>query len=215
MNNQKICKPTNSQTRGYESCGKVRYIHKFGLCTACFYDWLTNDERGKIHKQLVFDKKVEQVKKSRIKKERQEHRQQKRELNISGVMNLADKYFSRYIRLIYSKDDFCTCFTCGTDLHIKEVDNGHYMKREHKSTRYHENNCRPQCKSCNGDTKHNGKQGEFRVNLANQISEESVLEVEKLSKTTISASYTFFKEISDYYREKVNEIQKQMKVKYW
>ena len=146
---------------------------------------------------------------------KREWRDKKREFNTSGAMSNADTYFSRYIRLIYSNFGNCTCFTCGTEKPIKSVDNGHYMKREHKATRYHENNCRPQCKTCNGDTKHNGKQAEFRVNLVNEIGEEMVSKIEFLSKTTFKVNSKYFREISDYYRLKVNELQKKLKVKYW
>ena len=109
----------------------------------------------------------------------------------------------------------CTCYTCGDIKEVKEVDNGHYQKREHKATRYHENNCRPQCKTCNGNTGKNGMQDVFRVNLSNEIGEEEVCEIERLARTTIKADYQFYKGISDKYRELVNELQKKLKVKYW
>jgi hypothetical protein len=202
------CKPTNSKTRGYESCGKESNYRKLGLCASCFYDWMQTDERGKVYNQKTFSKKVKKVTDKR-------KRELKRSLNVPGAMKLADTYFSRYIRLKYSKDGSCTCYTCGTIKDIKEVDNGHYMKREHKATRYHENNCRPQCKTCNGDTKHNGKQAEFRVNLSYEIGENKVVEIENLSRSIVKTSYLFYKNISDTYRKKVNELQKINKVKYW
>ena len=152
---------------------------------------------------------------SREKDEKKEHRKKKRDLDTSGAMKLADTYFSRYMRLKHSLHGYCTCYTCGTDKPIKEVDNGHYIKREHKATRYHENNCRPQCKTCNGDTKHNGKQAEFRVGLSYEIGEDAVIEIERLARTTTKASTVFYRNISDEYRVKVNELQKQLKVKYW
>jgi len=204
-----ICKSTNSQTRGFDSCGKdVFKRYKFGLCSKCFFDWTQEDERGKIYYAKSFLPKVKKV----VSKTKREF---KRSLNVSGAMNLADTYFSRFIRLSKSKDGYCTCYTCSDLKDIKECDNGHYMKREHKSTRYHEDNCRPQCKVCNGDTKHNGKQAEFRVNLSYEIGEESVVEIEQLSRTVTKANYLFYKEKADYYRNKVNELQRKLKVKYW
>lgn len=208
MGKQKKCEPRHHLTRGYKSCGQVKYIHKYGLCSACFYDWMQNDERGKIYYSNKFKKKV----RKNIQKNKKE---KNREFNIGNAMRLADKYFSRYIRLKYSNFGKCTCYTCGMIKDIKEVDNGHYMKREHKSTRYNENNCRPQCKICNGNTKHNGKQAEFRVNLVNEIGEDEVYKIELLSRQTIKANYKFYKEIADEYRKKINELQKQLKVKYW
>ena len=133
-------------------------------------------------------KKIVQDKKNEVKKE---FNQRKKELNVSKAMSNADTYFSRYIRLKHSIDGKCTCYTCGTEKDIKEVDNGHFEKRQHKATRYHENNCRPQCKICNGNTKHNGKQKEFRENLVNEIGLDIVLKVEALARTTIKANYLF------------------------
>lgn len=57
----KICKPINSKTSGFVSCGKTRSIYKYGLCTQCFYNWLTEDERGKIYNEKSFSKKVKRV----------------------------------------------------------------------------------------------------------------------------------------------------------
>lgn len=204
----KICKPRNSQTRGFKTCEKERYIYKFGICSVCFYDWLSDDERGKIYKQKIFNKKVEQ-------KIKQKRKQKSRELNSSKTMSNADTYFSRYIRLKHSKNGKCTCYTCGTIKEIKEVDNGHYQKRGNQGTRYHEDNCRPQCKTCNGNTAKNGMQDVYRVNLSNEIGEEKVIEIEKLARSIQNTNHIYFQEISDYYREKLNELQKELKVKYW
>ncbi len=125
-------------------------------------------------------------------------------------------YFSRYVRLFYSDENGnTTCYTCGSINNLKEVDNGHYQKREHKATRYHRNNCRVQCKTCNGDTKHNGKQDVFRKNLVYEIGENEVLEIEKLARTTIKANALFYREVADKYRILLNELQDKLKVKYW
>ena len=189
------------------------YDQKYGYGLKCCYtNWLISDDPKA---KETFDKFLIKNKKDYQAQKKKEFKAKKQEFNQKGLMSNADTYFSRYIRLKHSINGKCTCYTCGTIKPIKEVDNGHYMKREHKATRYHENNCRPQCKTCNGDTKHNGKQIEFRENLVNEIGEQMVIDIEKLSKTSIKANYLFFKGISDYYREKVNEMQKELKVKYW
>ena len=205
----KICKGTGD-AKGF-GCGELSDKRTFGLCPVCKYKWATTTEAGKLwfETQMAFKKKkaVVEEKKSR-RKERSDH-------NISGAMKLADTYFSRYIRLKYSKDGKCTCYTCGKIEDITDMDNGHYQKRTHKATRYHENNCRPQDKTCNGDTRHNGKQDEFRVNLVNEIGEQAVVEIESLSRQPIRATTSFYREIADIYREKVNKLQKELKVKIW
>ncbi len=207
---QKKCKGQN-KAFGFEGCGKLTLFRKHGLCASCLADWVDSTENGKTFLKSIQIKGIKRIE-ANNKKERTA---EKRMVNVGGAMRLADTYFSRFVRLFHSSDGQCTCYTCGSITDIKNVDNGHYMKRKHKATRYHENNCRPQCKTCNGDTKHNGKQAEFRVNLSYEIGEENVVNIESLSKQTIDANTNFFKNISDTYREKVNELQKELKVKYW
>lgn len=190
-----------------------RYNHKYGygLNCGCYQNWLFNTPEGqeKLKKAtLQAKKKVEQEKK-------REWMQRKRELNSSKTMKLADTYFSRYIRLKYSHNGKCTCYTCGSLRDVTDIDNGHFQKREHQATRYHEDNCRPQCKTCNGDIKHNGKQIEFRENLVREIGEDNVQEIEQLARSVFKTNYKHFKDLADYYREKVNELQKQLNIKIW
>lgn len=195
---------------GY-GCGKLAFIHRYGLCVSCFGDWLYNSESGKetLKKSITTGKKKVKV------AEKKDFRKRKQEFNTSGMMRNADTYFSRYIRLKHSEDGYCTCYTCGNIHPIKEIDNGHYQKREHKAVRYDENNCRPQCKTCNGDVKHNGKQIEFRANLVAERGEEEVNRIDLSIKTTGKYGALFYKEKSDYYRSKLNDLQNKLGVKYW
>ncbi len=217
MLEEKKCKGIN-KAHGYESCGKMvkANTRKFGLCPSCFFDWMQTTEGGKIHYQKQFQPKVEKNIENKKKEERKKRTQEKRKQDSSSAMRLADMYFSRYIRLFYADlNGNCTCYTCGKIVPLKELDNGHYQKREHKATRYHLNNCRPQCKTCNGDTKHNGKQDVFRKNLVYEIGEEMVIEIENLAKSTFKTSAVWYREVSNKYRVKLNELQDKLKIKYW
>lgn len=61
-----------------------------------------------------------------------------------------DNIFSKYIRFKNSdKDGYCICITCGKRVFWKEIQNGHYITRNHLSTRWLEQNCAPQCVGCN------------------------------------------------------------------
>lgn len=206
----KKCKATG-KALGFETCGEVKQLHKFGMCEACFKSWLFTTQEGK----KFLDRARITGKKKAGKEIKSENRRNKRDLNEKGAMGLADMYFSRYIRLKHSENGFCTCYTCGAIHPIKEVECGHYQKREHKATRYNENNNRPQDKKCNSDIKHNGKQVEFRINLINEIGLEEVEEIERLAKTSVKMSAKDYRDIADYYREKVNDLQKYMGVKWW
>lgn len=78
----------------------------------------------------------------------------------------ADAVFSKYIRLKNSHQGYVKCYTCGIIKHWKEMDNGHFIKREFHRTRYDERNCKPQCTKCNY---HNsGMQDEFAKNIIDE-----------------------------------------------
>ena len=64
--------------------------------------------------------------------------------------SLADKWFSIFIRLRDSDDKgCCTCITCGNIRFWKNLDCGHWIKRQHLGARFNEKNCAAQCKGCN------------------------------------------------------------------
>lgn len=211
LKKQKICKG-NYRSGHYKGCGELRYIHMYGLCISCFRSWCHSTELGSeyIRKNLI-----PKARKDVKAKKRKEFRQKKKELNQGNPMNTADMYFSRYIRTLYSDNGYVSCFTCGDVLDIKEIDNGHYQKRAHQATRYNEDNCKPQCKKCNGDTAGNGRQDVFRVNLVKQIGEERVLEVERLANEVIKVDSYYFEQKSKEYREKLKELEAKKGVKYW
>lgn len=216
----KKCRKGTGKAIGFKGCGKElpiamynkpNFKYGLGISCGCYSKWLLNTPEGKelIEKsRLTGKKKADKEKKS-------ENRRKKRELDEKGAMGLADMYFSRYIRLRRSENGFCTCYTCGAILPIKEIQNGHYEKRQYKGTRFHENNCRSQCKTCNGDIKHNGKQVEFRINLINEIGLQEVEEIERLARSFVKMSAKDYRDIADHYREKVNQLQKELGVKYW
>jgi hypothetical protein len=213
MIKEKKCKG-HGKAKDFKGCGnltKVEYL-KYGLCQSCYSSWIISDDPMA---QKTFKSFLINHKKKFEKEVRKKDKALKDEVKISDVMRLADTYFSRYIRLKNSLNGLCTCYTCGTIKDIKEVDNGHYIKREHKATRYNENNCKPQCKTCNGDTKHNGKQTEFRENLVNEYGIEAVESLEALGRTSIKANGLFYRNIANEYRQKVNDLQRELKVKYW
>ena len=213
MIKEKNCKG-NGKAKQFQGCNNLTKVEhlKYGLCQKCYRQWITSDDENA---KKTFQSFIIANKKSFQKEVKIKERELKDEINSSDVMKLADLYFSRYIRLKHSSEGLCSCYTCGSIKDIKDVDNGHYLKREHKATRFHENNCRPQCKTCNGDTKHNGKQIEFRENLVNEIGIDVVEQIEALGRSTIKANGYFYRQIADEYRIKVNELQKELKVKYW
>jgi len=66
-------------------------------------------------------------------------------------MNLTalDKVFSIFIRQRDAVNGVIKCISCGKLVPWKESDCGHYINRKHMATRYDEQNCNAQCRSCN------------------------------------------------------------------
>lgn len=61
-----------------------------------------------------------------------------------------DEVFSRYIRLRDADEHgYIRCISCGKIHHFSEMDCGHFINRSHMATRYDEQNCNGQCRSCN------------------------------------------------------------------
>lgn len=59
--------------------------------------------------------------------------------------------FSQFIRLRDSdKNGMGKCITCGISRHWRKADCGHGVPRQHKGTKYNEQNNHLQCKKCNG-----------------------------------------------------------------
>ena len=61
------------------------------------------------------------------------------------------KAFSEFIRRRDSDENgYGKCFTCHRTINWKDGDCGHGIGRQHKSTKYDEQNNHLQCKKCNG-----------------------------------------------------------------
>lgn len=132
----------------------------------------------------------------------------------SLAMDRADRYFSQYIRLKHCKiidgqEPICKCIVTGRFKSIKKIDNGHYYSRKYLATRYHEDNCRPQNKSSNqwrGEADHE----KFGENLLKEIGEQRFNVLIEIHNNPIPATEEHFDFIARYYRNKVNEIVRQL-----
>ena len=60
-----------------------------------------------------------------------------------------DKVFSEYIRLRDSINGYFRCISCGQIKPYEQADCGHYYSRTRMSTRFDEDNCHAECRSCN------------------------------------------------------------------
>lgn len=91
-----------------------------------------------------------------------------------------DTWHSRYIRLRDTDSNgICRCFTCSSWVgHPKDCTNGHYIKRDRYSVKYHERNVHAQCLSCNGFE--DGRQGRYAINLDTRYGRGTAAQLEAL-----------------------------------
>lgn len=70
--------------------------------------------------------------------------------SIANLVSDLDLVFSRYIRLKNADiNGISECYTCGKREEYTKQQCGHYISRSSMATRFLEQNCRVQCKSCN------------------------------------------------------------------
>ena len=119
-----------------------------------------------------------------------------KKLTRSKIVKKLDAVFSQYIRLSNAdKNGYCTCVTCGKKYHWKQIQAGHFMSRKHYSTRWLEDNVKPQCYGCN--VMQQGQQYKFSKYLGNNLAEElynKSKEVVKFTTDELQDKITYYSE---------------------
>lgn len=116
--------------------------------------------------------------------------------------NNADKWFSLYIRLKDADSNgIAKCFTCDKFLHYKSIQNGHFISRQHNSTRFLEKNCFCQCMMCNVFL--HGNYIEYTLRLIKEKGKKYVDDLKKLQHTTVQLSQSDLEKIAEKYKKKV------------
>lgn len=127
----------------------------------------------------------------------------------SKLMKELDDIFSKYIRLKYSDDNgYCRCISCGKVFFWKNIQNGHYMSRRYMSTRWSEDNCRPQCVACNMFNQGNIQM--YRRGLIKQIGEQRIDLVEALARQSSDkkSEFEYAAMIKDFKKEVIALLKK-------
>jgi hypothetical protein len=98
-----------------------------------------------------------------------------------------DAAFSEVIRMTaMDQDGYATCITCGDSMHWTDMDCGHYMIRKNMATRWHLQNCHPQCRLCNST--HDGKAEVHALVIDRKYGAGTAAMLEKLSRTEVHIS---------------------------
>lgn len=127
---------------------------------------------------------------------------------------LADKWFSKYIRLRDADENGCAkCCTCGAYKDIKSMDCGHFVKRQHMATRFDECNCATQCKRCNAFEQ--GRDVQFGEYISKQWGVGALIQLALASHST--KKYTAFelKQIAEHYKQKALELSREKGIEIW
>lgn len=122
------------------------------------------------------------------------------------VKNL-DMIYSLYIRLKDADaNGFAPCISCGRRFHFKDLDCGHFVSRRHKSTRFMEENTKPQCRYCNRFNE--GMKDSFALQLIQEYGVEILQKLQdEKNKTKHFTSDDLVSLIKDY-KSKVNGLKK-------
>jgi hypothetical protein len=147
-------------------------------------------KRSGFRKQSISEIKAKQAikrakpKVKKVKKKSKSQAQLKKKL---------DAVFSKYIRQIHP----ARCYTCGISKHRKNLQCGHFISRQYLMTRWHENNCRPQCVGCN--VYGNGKPLDFEENLKRELGDQYVEDMKKTRHQMLKVdSHWYHAEIEKY-----------------
>lgn len=202
--------PTWQKTEMICSCGnkfKPHYRNGILVSKKC-----PNCQLKSLHKEFK-PKGVQFASELTIKRNKAEKKQK---TSRQKWMDKADKIFSQYIRIKFSfmsgGELFCRDIITGKIYGIKFVDNGHCFSRAHKTTRFEEDNCRPQNRSSNrfsGEADHY----KFIKNLKAEIGEERFSRLESLKDETGDDSEIFYKLNYETYKCLLNEEFKRRRIK--
>jgi 5-methylcytosine-specific restriction endonuclease McrA len=108
-------------------------------------------------------------------------------VKLATIQAKADKAMSLYIRQKYAKDDMVKCVSCGTVKHWKEMDCGHFVpKSRGASVRYIEENCHPECQSCNRFDE--GHLAGYTLHMIDTYGRDKIAELKQEARKVMSPS---------------------------
>lgn len=117
--------------------------------------------------------------------------------NVSSLKKELDRVFSIFIR----QRDKGICFTCGRFFGWQKVQCGHFVARQHNSTRYDERNCNAQCYACN--MLYGGRADDYALNLEAKYGKGIVAELNKQKRQIKQWTVEELTYLIEYYKEKI------------
>jgi hypothetical protein len=130
----------------------------------------------------------------------------KKKPTLRGLINKLDAIFSKYVRLSHADGrGNIRCFTCDKVAPVAEMDCGHFVGRQHKSTRWLEKNCKPQCRYCNRYCE--GKKDVFAVRLVQTYGPHILMELQEQKNILTNYKPPDLEEMIRSYKEKLTALE--------
>ena len=122
------------------------------------------------------------------------------------LVNELDRIFSLFIRYRDTMPNgYFQCISCGKIKPFNKADCGHYINRQHMSTRFDEMNCNAQCSHCNRFME--GNIQDYRRRLVAKYGERNVLLLE--AKKNVSKQFSDFQleKLITHYKEEAKKLK--------
>ena len=133
-------------------------------------------------------------------------------MTVSKLKKELDKWFSLYIRLKDCNEyGMVQCYTSGRVYHYKQIHAGHFISRRHLSTRWLEQNVKPQ--SAADNLFGQGEQYKFGLHLDSEYGLGTAEELQIISKQPFKMMPHEYKEKISYYKLIVEKLLKDKDLK--
>lgn len=124
---------------------------------------------------------------------------------LSQLEKKLDRIFSEFIRREDADEGGTTqCVTCGKYEFWKDLDAGHFVKRQHRSVRWDERNVHPQCTRCNHFM--GGRQDDMALYIVRLYGKDCLTELMQLKYQTKKHTRVELEELIEKYKKKVEEL---------
>src|SRR5688572_3400222 len=118
------------------------------------------------------------------------------------------KAFSEFIRLRDADElGYGACITCGRVIHYSKGDCGHGIPRQHKATKFSEQNNHLQCKHCNAFE--GGKREVYKEQVNKKYGPQTWEKLEVMSRMTCKRDQFEIDIMTKHYQQLAKELRKQ------
>lgn len=141
-----------------------------------------------------------------VHREAKRHTRKRKKLpTFKSLETKLDRVFSEYIRRRDADEEGrAACSTCRRVAHWKELQCGHWIKRQHRSTRWDDRNCAVQCGACN--LYKSGAMDDFAGYLLERYGKETVEELLALKRKTVKHTRADLEEMIERFQQKIVEL---------